>query len=502
MSVHIKAGGKFVIIAAIVGAIGFGAYKSGYLNDRPHKSASIPAAIDIPGQSPAEVAAASQSTPTSTASAPTQVSMAPASSGATIKVLEMAWNAQMGLNYSNGGPNTTSGSLMAKHGLKVNIARQDDYSEMAAAQVAFAKNPNDGAAFVIIMGDGYPAYVAGLQDTLNKMGQQVQVIGSVGYSRGEDKCMLPPEVKANPQLARGKTVAAVLRDGDWNICVKWAADNGIPINPDEKTYDPDAMNFIATDDYVKSGEKYISGYSETRPIFQNGKLTGHTQKVTTDGVATWTPVDVTIAHQKGGIIPIASTKEYLWQMPAVIIGNKAWMEANRDVVDNFLAAAFEGGEAVRSNDAALTAGADASAKIYNEENGAYWKKYFKGVTETDKQGLSVALGGSTTSGLGDNAYLFGENGQHDLYDSVYTVYGKIASGYYPDVLPTVLPYTTVVNKSFVEDLLKKAPVVAKADKPVYVENAPTTGTFAKKSYHIDRPREAERSDGLDPRHPR
>ena len=474
---HIKPAGKAVIIFVMVAAIGFGMNKlmsAGYFNSKTTIAASVPPSIDIGGGNAAPQKLGSTST-----------NLAPASNGGSLKLLEMAWNAQMGLNYANGGPHTTSDSLMAKHGVDLTIERQDDYSQMATQQVAFAKNNNEGAAFVIIMGDGYPSYIAGLQETLGKLGQQAEIIGSVGYSRGEDKCMLSESVRDNPQLARGKTVAAVLRDGDWNICVKWASDNGVPINPDEKTYDPTALNFIATDDYVKSGQDYISGYTETRPEVKNGKKTGNTVKVTTDGVATWTPVDVTIAQKKGGIVAVASTKQYIWQMPAVIIGNKQWDAAHRDVVENFLAAAFEGGEAVRSNDAALTAGADASAQIYKEENGSYWKKYYTGTIEQDAAGITVSLGGSTTSGLADNAFLFGLKGNDDLYKRVYTVYGEIASHYYPDVLPKLVAFNQVVDTQYISDLLSKSSSVATVDKPTYVADAPTTGNFAKKAVHIE-----------------
>jgi outer membrane protein OmpA-like peptidoglycan-associated protein len=174
----------------------------------------------------------------------------------------------------------------------------------------------------------------------------------------------------------------------------------------------------------------------------------------------------------------------MWQMPSIIIGYKPWMEANQDVVKAFLAAAFEGGEAVRSNDAALTKGAEVSAKVYNEENAAYWKKYFKGVTERDAKGQTISLGGSTTNGLADNAYLFGLGGNDNLYKRVYTVFGNINAKYFPDMLKSVKPYETVVDTRYIAALLASAKSVATPVKPVFTGS--TTGAeFAGKSYSIE-----------------
>lgn len=410
----------------------------------------------------------------------------------TAKMVVIPWNAQTGLHFANGGPTTTPGSLMAKHGVSLTVERQDMYDQILSEQIKFAKQvsdgvayPTEGAAFAIIMGDGYPAYIAGAQHSLSKLGQQLQVIAAVGYSRGEDKCMMPIEVKEDPNKARGVLIGGVKGDGDINICLKWASDNNIPVNPDGSTYDPTALNFAYVDSFVKADDNLIAGYSETRPVVVNGKKTGEMKTITQRGTATWTPGDVKVARMIGGIASIASTKEYLWQMPSIIIGNKQWMEQNPAYVEGMLAAAFEGGELVRSDDKALLKGSTVAAKVFNEETPEYWAKYFKGVVERDRDGNAIELGGSTTNGLGDNAFLFGLNGNDNLYKRVYSVYGGIVSKLYPELLPTLIPYEQVVNPIYIDNLLKRTVVVAQAKSPEFSPAKKVVSTFAKRSYSIE-----------------
>lgn len=463
--------------AAVVGG-GIFAYQSGYFAPKQVAPSQILGSVDLPAN-------------TSVQQSNSSVSMAPANATNQLRLLTIPWNATLGLQYANGGPTTQAGSLMAKRGVNLAIERQDMYDQMQAEQVKFAKgvakgekNP-DGAAFVIIMGDGYPAYAAGIQEAMGKLGQQIEVVGSVGYSRGEDKCMLPPAVKQDPQMARGSLIGGVKGDGDINICLKFAGDNNIPVNPDGSTYDPDAMNFVYVDSFTKADDNYIAGYCETRPVVSNGKKTGEKRKVCQNGTATWTPGDVKVAQMKGGLASVASTKEYMWQMPSIIIGNKQWMAQNPQVVENLLAAAFEGGELVRSNDAAITKASQVAAAVFKEQTPEYWKKYAKGVTETDKTGMPIELGGSTQNGLGDNAYLFGLNGNDNLYKRVYTVFGNITSQMYPDMMSTMVPYENVVNPTYVQNLLSKTASVAKAAVPTFSPSQQVTGTFAKKSYSIE-----------------
>lgn len=140
------------------------------------------------------------------------------------------WNSQMGLILANGGARTSKGSLMAKRGVNLQLKRQDDTVKMGEELIACAKELadgatqcSDGANFVIIMGDGAGQFAAAVNPQLEKLGDKyrLNVIASPGYSRGEDKFMAAPEVKRDPKNAKGILVAGVLRDGDWNIAIKW-----------------------------------------------------------------------------------------------------------------------------------------------------------------------------------------------------------------------------------------------------------------------------------------
>lgn len=377
-----------------------------------------------------------------------------------VRLYHWAWNSQMGLIYATGGKQATADSLMCKNGVNLKLVREDNVDAMQAAMVAFAEavkkgedNPSAGAHMVAIMGDGSAAFLKGLNDNLAKLGPEYTavVIGSAGYSRGEDKFMGPPAWKENPQAARGGLVAGYLRDGDWNIAMKWLGDNGIPNNPDDTTYDPDALNWVNANDYIDAGQKYVSGYCAD---LKNVK-TGQSEKHCVDGVVTWTPGDVTVAQEKGGLVSIVSTREYRSQMPNTIIGNKKWMADHRPIVEGMLKAIFEGGDAVKADDANLKKAAALSALVYGEKDAAYWYKYFTVQNEKDKQGLVVELGGSSVNNLADNLQLYGlVPGSANLFAATYTVFGDIVKAQYPALLPTYYPVKDILDTSYVEGVAK------------------------------------------------
>lgn len=413
----------------------------------------------------------------------------------------MAWNSQMGLILATGGTLTTKGSLMEKHGVNLKLTRQDDCNQAAANMIAFAKSYKDnsvtasGTHLYAIMGDGAAAWLSGVNAELSKLGEEytAEIFYSCGKSNGEDQFMAPETVKQNPQAARGMVCSAVLRDGDWNIVIKWCSDNGIPINTDEKTYNPDAMNFVAADNFIDAAQKYISGYSEERDVVKTDSKTGKTtktgekKKITVDCSTTWTPGDVLIAENKGGLVRIVSTAEYASQMPNVVIGIKKWLKDNKEVVVNMISAISEGGDQIKTYDASLTKAAELSSLVYGEKDGAYWKKYYKGVVQSDAQGKLVQLGGSKVFNLSDNLELFGQGtNRQNVYASVYKVFGDIVSNLYPEFVKTYPEIKDVLNLSYINEAKNRVGGnLTSADQITYNSTSNLSETVAKRAWSIE-----------------
>ena len=458
-----------VVVLAVVGYVVYH-YRATLIPAAGFKGSLVPSKVDLPSAPEGTAGGAEFKSPGSRpgcADAP------------EVRFNVWAWNAQMGMMAANGGKQATDGSLMCSEKVNLRLIREDDSNKMQENLVAFAvalksgeSNPKAGVHFVAVMGDGGAQFLKGLNDVLEKkLGSQykAKIIGSCGYSRGEDKFMGPPEWKSNPLSSRGGVVAGVLRDGDWNIAQKWLGDNGLRNNPDEKTWDPDALNWVAADSYVDAAKKYVEGWSDERIVIRNGKPTGEKKRVAVNGVVTWTPGDVTVAHQKGGLVGIVSTREYSSQMPNVIIGIDKWMLENRSTVEGMLKAILKGGDAVKSNHQALELAAKVSAEVYNEESAAYWLKYFNPVTEQDKKGLTVSLGGSYVDNLGDNMLLFGLTpGSSDLLAATYSKFGDVVVQQYHDLVPSYPPIDSVRDVSYLRNIAGTVqPSSIEAEKPKY-----------------------------------
>ena len=406
----------------------------------------------------------------------------------TVRVKWWAWNAQLGCNYANGGATTTEGSLMAKAGIRMNIKREDDNGQLAAELYALAKalhggetDPTTGIMFTGIMGDGAWPFLSDLNKRIVKdfgPDYRAEIVGSCGYSRGEDKLMGPETWQSSPKSMKGAVIAGVIRDGDWNIAVRYAGDNDVGINPDETTYDPDLINFVNAKDYIDAAQKFVSGYSEDRKVVHSGKPTGETKHVTVQGAVTWTPGDVIMATGKGGVISVISTKEYANEMPHVIIGVHRYNQTHKDVVTKMLAAFGEGGNQVLNHPQALDRAAEISSDIYAEKgtDAAYWKKYYIGVTEPDRTGMKVSLGGSKANNLADALLVFGlttgTTPNTSRFYATFTAFGNISHAMYPKLVDAVPAIDSIVDLSYLQAAATLAGSnMGKAELPVFTQTS-------------------------------
>jgi len=369
-----------------------------------------------------------------------------------------AWNGNAGMIFAIGGASgsdgkgiqTTKGSLMEKYGVNVKLVRQDDTNQMKLDLINTAtklkSDPNaSGIKFITIMGDQAGATLADMEKACPTC--EFEAFGTIGYSRGEDGFWGPPEWKTDPQKAKGGLVLGVVREGDWNIVLKWAGQNGIANNPDDKVYDPEAINWVNAESYTKAVEMLIQPGGFCIDLPTKGK--GGTVHKCADAVTTWTPGDVTLAKKKGGLVPIMTTKESAFMMPTTLIGIKQWNASHRGEIVKFLAAIYEGSDNVRANPAALQRMGEISAKLYAEQTPDYWVKYYKGVVEPDAQGIRVALGGSSVANLADALQSFGLSGGPNLFAATYNTFGKIVVQQYPKMYPSVPPIGKILNTSYV-----------------------------------------------------
>src|SRR6478736_1841381 len=485
MAMKLKPAGKLLIIAAVVTT---GILSIRWYQARPKEVAQ---SMELGKVALPDAAGASLSENAVLLSLPSNAEAV--NGGTKITWERMAWNSQFSGMYANGGVQTTKGSLFDKAHLDITYVRQDDCNKQMADLVKFANdyknNPNTNAVLITFMGDGMPAFMTSLSKELEVLGPEYQPIiipVSHGKSFGEDQVMAPPSWKQDPHNAIGKCVSGVLRDGDVNILLKWAGDNGLRVNPDETTYDRNAINIIAANDFLDAPNKYITGYTEKRKLVVNGKTTGRDTTVGVDAVATWTPGDVNIATKKGGLVTIASTRQYASQMSNQTIAIKKWAYDHRTDVENMIIALAQAGDQVRSFNEAKQFAAGVSADLYQEKDADYWLKYYNGVEEKDLQGLKVNLGGSMVFNLNDMANTFGlGDDKVDRYKAVYNTFGNLMVKMYPSLMPTFMPYEKAVDKSFLYSVISNHPELmqGKAIETNYADEI--TSAVSSKSYSIE-----------------
>jgi OOP family OmpA-OmpF porin len=150
-----------------------------------------------------------------------------------------------------------------------------------------------------------------------------------------------------------------------------------------------------------------------------------------------------------------------------------------------LSAIFEAGDKLKASDEALKQAAAVSALVYKEKDAGYWYKYFKIVTQKDKQGIEVELGGSSVNNLADNLDLFGlAPGSINAFGATYTVFGNVVKSQYPELLPSFSPVDEILDTTYLKDLSAQGGTTTVADTAKFEPGSTVKTVVSRKSWDI------------------
>ena len=396
------------------------------------------------------------------------------------------WQTVSGIIDAVGGPGKSgdhTDSCLCQAGItNTRLIVQNDTSEQIKALSAGQMQ------FVTTTGDQAAVDIAGANKLLR--GNKARVIWSGGYSFGED-CLIGPESwKQDPQLARGAVVVTAVPYCDWNVTVDWAADNQIPVNPDEQIYDPDAINFVNATDHIEAAQKFV----QNAKVNLRNRATGKTEAFQIDACATWTPGDVMVIKDRPSVSykgktqklqKIVSTKEYSYMMPHILFGNEDWLNKHRDYVTTLLRCLARSNDRIKTDEAYFRNRVSAlNALVFNMEGmgPSFWNKYFTGATEN-----GVPLGGSRVNNIAEVRHLFGLDGNQGLGRSIfgitYSDHATRLKRLLPQRLENYAPVEQVVDLSFINEITDE-----KSATGVYTakfEPGQNVGTVVKANYQIN-----------------
>jgi OOP family OmpA-OmpF porin len=365
------------------------------------------------------------------------------------------WQAQSALIDAVGGVGKSGDhpdSLLYQAGIKnTRLVVENDTSK----QVEMLASNN--MQIVTTTGDQSAVDIAGANKLLR--GPKAKVIWSGGYSSGEDCLMGPESWKKDPQNAKGSLVVTAVPYCDFNVVVNWAADNKIPLNPDEKVYNPDAINFVNATDHIEAAQKYIAN---AKVSLKNVK-TGQNETREIDAVATWTPGDVMAAQGRSSLTykgkseklqKIISTEQYSAMMPNILFTTEDFIKKHPEYIETLLRCLARAGAKIKGDPNYFkTRVAALNAQVFNLEGKgpSFWAKYFDIVEEG-----GVRLGGSRVNDIADNRHLFGVGSNKSLADSVfgisYNEHGKRLQKLLPERMPSFTPVDQVVDLTFIKKM--------------------------------------------------
>ena len=421
-----------------------------------------------------------------------------------VRLAHQTSNAHQPWALANMGKVTDPGSIFARNGITMQFRHLDKPAQRIAALKAMAVLFNRGETladapdsqakragvhFFIIAGDVSGWALSQTNNALKSVNPdfEAEILGFAGVSAGEDKFLGPPEWRINPLNAIGGVAAGVPYSSAWNVMVFWCAQNDIPFNADQDYYDPNALNLVETKSPEAAAEMYIQTARVERIFVGPGQdykrrqvEPGQKRSVFINGVATRTPLESYIASERGGLVMVASTKQYPNQAPQLIVGLKQWNRRNRDVVTQMLVSVFEASQHIdkshrdlkakriepKSDDDARWQAAQYVYELLGTGSPDDWYAYYDvtGIEDRDKRKLIVETGGVAVSSLQRNLlyFGFGESGP-DIGKVIYGRFTQLARQYDPHFTAAVPEWETAFTKRYVEEVIRHYSELAHAD---------------------------------------
>ena len=424
------------------------------------------------------------------------------------KVIHWIWFANAPLYTACGGTHTMKGSIMEQYGVNVLLEMNNSVDYMKAQQLAFIgelaggqKHPTKGAPIVTLMGDGMPAYLATMNANIIKAyGEEyaLKAFGIIAFSNGEDCVMGNPEYVENPQKLRGSLGCAVIGDGDWGLMVRYAADNGIPINPDPATYDANAINVVDApeQDFLKAAEQYFNNVTVKGLKVKDAKghLTGKTIDVPITWTATWFPGDRNVVLHTNGK-KVISTKEYPNQMACTLVASAKWLSQNSKTATNLLTACYIAGNQIKQYPQWFDYACQLAPKVFYPNGDASekyedWLKYAVpgGAPMKNGDGATIMVGGTQMASLKDAQKYYGTKGGNAVYQSVYEYFSGVLKDLNPcDIMGNthgkLISYENAVDLTYLKAVNLNGSVAGVSTPYDYSKNS--SKVFAKRAWKIE-----------------
>lgn len=397
------------------------------------------------------------------------------------------WQTESGIIDAVGGPGYSGDypdSCLAQAGItRTKFVVMNDTSEQIKAI-------SSGAMHIgTTTGDQSAVDLAGLNRVLGRNG--AKAFFSAGYSSGEDAAFMPESIKTNPQNARGIVIVTAVPYCDWNVVVDWATDNKIPVNPDEATYDPDAINFVNAADHLEAAEKFVQNAS----VSLRNKKTGTTESRSIDGVSTWTPGDVAAVEGRPRVVykgkeekitRIISTQQYNYMMPNILFADEKFINQHKPYLETLTKCILRSNDKIRQDPNYFRNRiAVLNSVVFNIPNrGAdFWATYFYGSTLN-----GVPLGGSRVNNLAEVRHLFGMDQGVNIDQSVFGItymdHANRVKLMMPERLPTILPASQVVDLSIIQAITAGGERSSTATYTSQFESSGQGNTFVSANYQI------------------